>query len=454
MIEPPKLFTDARKEYDLQDVEILGKITLELGLQMKAEIRAAFEKLVDLTGTHQFQTEYIVLHELIMNKREEILASVIYTGSTLPTMVSPEQLKKTPAISCLAPKRFPASSFAGGSSSGNLSRYHHHAHQYGYRVNHSAQTQFTTTTATAAASGQPQQSKNAISNNTSSISMPQMHLQPTLRTSPPSSVNTAVHKSPLHAQPQSQQQQQQSSPPSAPNVSAAGFSRRYTAPTLVGSHHHHHQSYLHQQQAHNIPSHNPHPSLHGSSIQQQRSQQQIFDSNQQQHQQQGAHNNSSNTAPLRSWQYRQIRREDGGQILTQQQTHLTVSTCAYPVNASISRSPSFASSVQANQAVDAESNVPMMASISEEESFLKQQQQQQQQQQPKDIANYRSPLPLIRSSTMPPARHQQAWDESSNCNNNFNSNNHNNDTTMSDSARRQATAKLQQELIDQWMHFE
>ena len=71
MIIPPKLFTDARKDYDLCDVEILSKLAIELGLESKPDICKSFERLIDLLGTLQFHSEFTLLHKIIMDKQAE-----------------------------------------------------------------------------------------------------------------------------------------------------------------------------------------------------------------------------------------------------------------------------------------------------------------------------------------------------------------------------------------------
>eukprot|EP00128_Syssomonas_multiformis_P016912 Colp12_sorted_trinity150504_noHs@21801 len=70
MIEPPQLFTDARFEYDIQDLEILSKLAIETGVHSNDSIRSSFEKLVQLAGTKQFQQAYVALHNFLLSAYE------------------------------------------------------------------------------------------------------------------------------------------------------------------------------------------------------------------------------------------------------------------------------------------------------------------------------------------------------------------------------------------------
>lgn len=65
MIEPPRLYTHARREYDILDIEMLGKVTLDLGLHVRSDIRLHFSKLIDCAGTKRFFSEFVLLRNLI-----------------------------------------------------------------------------------------------------------------------------------------------------------------------------------------------------------------------------------------------------------------------------------------------------------------------------------------------------------------------------------------------------
>jgi hypothetical protein len=72
MIEPPKFYTEARRHYDMMDIEILGKFIVELGLHCRPDVRAAFERLMIAAGTQHFPRHYGTLYDYIMKKRDEI----------------------------------------------------------------------------------------------------------------------------------------------------------------------------------------------------------------------------------------------------------------------------------------------------------------------------------------------------------------------------------------------
>lgn len=69
MIEPPKLYSEARKKYDMLDIEILGKLALDLNLQTESSVRHSFEKLAECAGCKNFGFEYTILYEYVMQKK-------------------------------------------------------------------------------------------------------------------------------------------------------------------------------------------------------------------------------------------------------------------------------------------------------------------------------------------------------------------------------------------------
>lgn len=83
MIEPPKFYTDARRHYDLMDIEVLGKFIVELGIHCRPDVRFTFEQLMNAAGTQDFPNQYRVLYDYIMVKRQEIQS--ILDQSTNPS---------------------------------------------------------------------------------------------------------------------------------------------------------------------------------------------------------------------------------------------------------------------------------------------------------------------------------------------------------------------------------
>lgn len=81
MIEPPKLFTDARREYDMQEVELLGKFAIDCQLQNRRDIRLAFERLLEVIGSPQFHQDFRLLYDYVMKCHQE--RRMAYTLSTL-----------------------------------------------------------------------------------------------------------------------------------------------------------------------------------------------------------------------------------------------------------------------------------------------------------------------------------------------------------------------------------
>ena len=98
MIIPPKLFTEARKDYDLCDVEALSKWAIELGLQYQPEVRESFERLVDILGTQQFYKEFTSLYQYIMGKEQEKQS----TFASYDIWSQPAPLTRTPSSTSAA----------------------------------------------------------------------------------------------------------------------------------------------------------------------------------------------------------------------------------------------------------------------------------------------------------------------------------------------------------------
>ncbi|RKP16106.1 hypothetical protein ROZALSC1DRAFT_4916, partial [Rozella allomycis CSF55] len=66
MIEPPLLHTEERQEYDIMDLELLGKIAIELGVHNHPAVKRSFERLVDSVGTKRFAEDYCALQKFLM----------------------------------------------------------------------------------------------------------------------------------------------------------------------------------------------------------------------------------------------------------------------------------------------------------------------------------------------------------------------------------------------------
>ena len=66
MIEPPQLYSQDRKMYDIMDLEQLGKIALQLGLHLRKDVKAAFLDLLQMAGTRLFPSKYYDLSCYVM----------------------------------------------------------------------------------------------------------------------------------------------------------------------------------------------------------------------------------------------------------------------------------------------------------------------------------------------------------------------------------------------------
>ena len=71
MIEPPRFHSNARQDYDVRDLEALGKLAIENGIHKVPDVRRAFETLLTLAGTRHFSENYCVLHRMIMGAHLE-----------------------------------------------------------------------------------------------------------------------------------------------------------------------------------------------------------------------------------------------------------------------------------------------------------------------------------------------------------------------------------------------
>jgi len=67
MLEPPKMFSDARHTSDVLEIESLAKLVYELDIQMDSNLFQTFETLVDLAGTKQFLQTFSRFQYYLLN---------------------------------------------------------------------------------------------------------------------------------------------------------------------------------------------------------------------------------------------------------------------------------------------------------------------------------------------------------------------------------------------------
>ena len=72
MIEPPSLHTEERQEYDIMDLEILGKIAVELAVHSHPAVKRSFERLVEAVGTKRFSEDYCALQKFLMKLHQQV----------------------------------------------------------------------------------------------------------------------------------------------------------------------------------------------------------------------------------------------------------------------------------------------------------------------------------------------------------------------------------------------
>jgi hypothetical protein len=65
MIEPPRINTEERHEYDISDLEYLSKIAINLGVQSHPIIKNHFQKCFEKAGLRGFSEDYYVLFRLL-----------------------------------------------------------------------------------------------------------------------------------------------------------------------------------------------------------------------------------------------------------------------------------------------------------------------------------------------------------------------------------------------------
>jgi len=67
MLEPPKMFSDARHTSDVLEIESLAKLVYELDIQMDSNLFQTFETLVELAGTKQFLQTFSRFQYYLLN---------------------------------------------------------------------------------------------------------------------------------------------------------------------------------------------------------------------------------------------------------------------------------------------------------------------------------------------------------------------------------------------------
>lgn len=63
--------TKAREQSDMEDLEVLGSISFDLGVAKEAPIKQAFISLVDKLGTPEFLAEYRELHRFLLSTAQK-----------------------------------------------------------------------------------------------------------------------------------------------------------------------------------------------------------------------------------------------------------------------------------------------------------------------------------------------------------------------------------------------
>jgi hypothetical protein len=72
MIEPPHLHSEERQEYDIMDLELLGKLAIELSVHSHPAVKRSFEKLVESVGTKRFCEDYCALQKFLMKLHQQV----------------------------------------------------------------------------------------------------------------------------------------------------------------------------------------------------------------------------------------------------------------------------------------------------------------------------------------------------------------------------------------------
>ena len=71
MIFPPALYSDARQEYDILDLEVLGRLAIEACVHTVPEVKKMFERLLDSVGTRRFAEDYCLLEKYVLKARTQ-----------------------------------------------------------------------------------------------------------------------------------------------------------------------------------------------------------------------------------------------------------------------------------------------------------------------------------------------------------------------------------------------
>ncbi|KAI3657414.1 hypothetical protein MP638_000099 [Amoeboaphelidium occidentale] len=96
MFHPPRLYTDARRDYDLVDLHDISQRIFDFGLYNHHSISSMISKMSDTAGTKQFYVDYMELHTIMEQKLDERLSSVFPNEATV-------SLKETKTISKNSP---------------------------------------------------------------------------------------------------------------------------------------------------------------------------------------------------------------------------------------------------------------------------------------------------------------------------------------------------------------
>ncbi|KAI5192561.1 hypothetical protein NECID01_1993 [Nematocida sp. AWRm77] len=78
MLKALPLFSKSREQSDMDDLEILGSISFDLGVTKDEKIKQAFVSLVEKLGTEEFLQEYAELYSSLLSiARRRALADVL-----------------------------------------------------------------------------------------------------------------------------------------------------------------------------------------------------------------------------------------------------------------------------------------------------------------------------------------------------------------------------------------
>jgi hypothetical protein len=63
MIKPPRLYSEARQEYAIFELETLGQLAMEMNLQKDRSVKKQFEDIINMVGTHSFSERCLLLQQ-------------------------------------------------------------------------------------------------------------------------------------------------------------------------------------------------------------------------------------------------------------------------------------------------------------------------------------------------------------------------------------------------------